>query len=242
MDSGHDTPYGVGCPIRTSRDRRSLAPSPGLSQRATSFIASRRQGIHQMPFVHSPTTPPRPSRKAGSGSHTHAGRPGCRHPERPRSPKARHHTMSDHRSPARTPTRPAAPDRPPPTLPPQAIARGRRTAPRRRHSRGRRREQLVGPGRFERPTSPLSGVRSNRLSYGPGSPEGRRTDHKTPEQNREARASPPRLAGSCPLSAALRPEGICRRRPATGRPAVDGRSRRTDRHPGQHLAPTALRP
>jgi hypothetical protein len=26
---------------------------------------------------------------------------------------------------------------------------------------------MVGPGRFERPTSPLSGVRSNRLSYGP---------------------------------------------------------------------------
>jgi hypothetical protein len=26
---------------------------------------------------------------------------------------------------------------------------------------------LVGPGRFERPTSPLSGVRSNQLSYGP---------------------------------------------------------------------------
>lgn len=26
---------------------------------------------------------------------------------------------------------------------------------------------LVGPGRFELPTSPLSGVRSNQLSYGP---------------------------------------------------------------------------
>ena len=30
---------------------------------------------------------------------------------------------------------------------------------------------MVGPGRFERPTSPLSGVRSNQLSYGPGTPE-----------------------------------------------------------------------
>ena len=29
---------------------------------------------------------------------------------------------------------------------------------------------MVGPGRFERPTSPLSGVRSNRLSYGPELP------------------------------------------------------------------------
>ena len=28
-------------------------------------------------------------------------------------------------------------------------------------------KQLVGPGRFELPTSPLSGVRSNQLSYGP---------------------------------------------------------------------------
>ena len=28
---------------------------------------------------------------------------------------------------------------------------------------------LVGPGKFELPTSPLSGVRSNQLSYGPGS-------------------------------------------------------------------------
>ena len=28
-------------------------------------------------------------------------------------------------------------------------------------------EQMVGPGRFELPTSPLSGVRSNQLSYGP---------------------------------------------------------------------------
>lgn len=26
---------------------------------------------------------------------------------------------------------------------------------------------MVGPGRFELPTSPLSGVRSNQLSYGP---------------------------------------------------------------------------
>jgi hypothetical protein len=40
----------VGCPIRRSRDQRSLASPPGFSQRATSFIASQCQGIHQMPF------------------------------------------------------------------------------------------------------------------------------------------------------------------------------------------------
>ena len=40
----------VGCPIRRSRDHQLLALPPGFSQRATSFIASRCQGIHQMPF------------------------------------------------------------------------------------------------------------------------------------------------------------------------------------------------
>ena len=43
---------GVGCPIRRSPDRSLLAAPRGLSQRATSFVASRRQGIHQMPFCH----------------------------------------------------------------------------------------------------------------------------------------------------------------------------------------------
>ena len=53
----------AGCPIRKFRDQRSLASPPDLSQRATSFIASRRQGIHQMPFITSshptPATDPR---------------------------------------------------------------------------------------------------------------------------------------------------------------------------------------
>jgi hypothetical protein len=40
----------VGCPIRRSGDQRALASPPGLSQRATSFFASWRQGIHQMPL------------------------------------------------------------------------------------------------------------------------------------------------------------------------------------------------
>ena len=37
-----------------------LAPPPDFSQRATSFIASRRQGIHQMPLVHSPRSSSEP--------------------------------------------------------------------------------------------------------------------------------------------------------------------------------------
>src|SRR2546430_6802596 len=51
MNSEDDAPCGVGCPIRRSRDHRSLASPPGFSQRATSFIASQCQGIHQMPFL-----------------------------------------------------------------------------------------------------------------------------------------------------------------------------------------------
>src|SRR5689334_12679288 len=53
MDSDADTPYGVGCPIRTSTDQRLLAAPHGFSQRATSFIASWCQGIHRMPFSYS---------------------------------------------------------------------------------------------------------------------------------------------------------------------------------------------
>jgi hypothetical protein len=39
-----------GFPIRMSTDQSLLAAPRGFSQRATSFIASWRQGIHQMPF------------------------------------------------------------------------------------------------------------------------------------------------------------------------------------------------
>ena len=51
-------PKGVGFPIRTSADQRSLASPRGFSQRATSFIASWCQGIHRMPFSRSISTPP----------------------------------------------------------------------------------------------------------------------------------------------------------------------------------------
>ena len=61
MDSDEDTPCGVGCPIRISRDQRSLASPPGFSQRATSFIASQCQGIHQMPFSSRLSTTPNDS-------------------------------------------------------------------------------------------------------------------------------------------------------------------------------------
>ncbi len=50
MDSVRDLPRGRGCPIRRPADQRALAPPRSFSQRATSFIASWRQGIHQMPL------------------------------------------------------------------------------------------------------------------------------------------------------------------------------------------------
>ena len=51
MYSSKDDSIESGFPIRKSTDQRVLAPPRGLSQRATSFIASRRQGIHQMPLT-----------------------------------------------------------------------------------------------------------------------------------------------------------------------------------------------
>ena len=41
-----------GFPIRKSTDQSLLTAPHGLSQRATSFIASQCQGIHQMPLRH----------------------------------------------------------------------------------------------------------------------------------------------------------------------------------------------
>jgi hypothetical protein len=42
----------VGFPIRKSLDQSLFAAPQGLSQRTTSFIASQRQGIHQMLLRH----------------------------------------------------------------------------------------------------------------------------------------------------------------------------------------------
>ncbi len=41
---------GMGFPIRISSDQSLLATPRSFSQHATSFIASMRQGIHQMPL------------------------------------------------------------------------------------------------------------------------------------------------------------------------------------------------
>ena len=49
-------------------------------------------------------------------------------------------------------------------------------------------EGMVGPGRLELPTSRLSGVRSNHLSYGPGR---RRSRHQAANQTAEYRYQGP---------------------------------------------------
>ncbi len=50
MYSDGDDPKGPGFPIRISTDQSLFAAPHGFSQRTTSFIASRRQGIHQTPL------------------------------------------------------------------------------------------------------------------------------------------------------------------------------------------------
>lgn len=52
MNSVEDTHRWVGFPIRKFTDQCLLAAPHDLSQRATSFIASQCQGIHQMPLIH----------------------------------------------------------------------------------------------------------------------------------------------------------------------------------------------
>ena len=86
MNSAQDTRCRVGCPIRRSRDQRSLASPPGFSQRAASFIASQCQGIHQMPFI----SPDPRSRPPGGVTHREnaprntAAHRGKRQPRSPR--------------------------------------------------------------------------------------------------------------------------------------------------------------
>ena len=209
-------PKAVGCPIRRSQGPRALASRLSFSQRATSFIASRCQGIHQMPLIsNSPTLSPkralaRAQRTDDRGQRTDrtpaTGRPSCLlhgctrslepnedvrsagttrpgvlfaypcpGPAKTERPGLLHGHDSLHdvlrsddrgqrtdqtvyralpRSRTRGPddSRPAAEDGARAICPlPSAFCH----------------LNLVGLGRLERPTSRLSGVRSNQLSYRP---------------------------------------------------------------------------
>ena len=73
----------VGCPIRRSRDHRSLASPPGFSQRAASFIASQCQGIHQMPFSSLDPQMPRARPNRPGPQHPHHRRAQGQAPDQP---------------------------------------------------------------------------------------------------------------------------------------------------------------
>ena len=96
---------GVGCPIRRSPDRSPLAAPRGLSQRATSFVASWRQGIHQMPFLsldpaqrqprpRGAPPPPEGDRAATHIRTTPQAYP-CRNPPRPKTERPKKRARRD---------------------------------------------------------------------------------------------------------------------------------------------------
>jgi hypothetical protein len=217
----------VGFPIRRSLDQSSFAAPQGLSQRTTSFIASQRQGIHQMLLRHlitlmidvrsaRPDNNPRKTclrsfqiKDIACRTHpalTAAGRGWFSRTRLPRLPNVFplydvKHPRRVHRTQHESSFRlfrtngGARRDRTDDLLNAnQALSqlsygpllgidtrgpRGRRqgrlaAAPHGARSQGNGRSRrrlrpmtMVGLGRLERPTSPLSGVRSNHLSYRP---------------------------------------------------------------------------
>jgi hypothetical protein len=251
MDSAADIPRGMGCPIRRSPDRCLLAAPRGLSQRATSFIASWRQGIHQMPLLSSTPTSdnrgacPGPPAHRADEDETSVQRP-CREtipattlraakggpPEnrrapaypchRRRCPQTERHTKEGQAAPGLAGARSRAarpegrtsrtPGRTGTSSPPhdvQTTGRGPTSRWRRRQRAG----ELVGLGRLERPTSRLSGVRSDQLSY---RPEG----HPPRTARTRARGPGPGVRrsweGTCRRRRGARPQA--RREPRRGEP------------------------
>ena len=163
--------FRSGFPIRKSTDQSPLAAPHGLSQRVTSFIASQRQGIHQMPLETldqtvrkgkcrriNPTEPPkRRSHKQNCRiAHISQGRPLKK--MRPCNPTVLD-VFTNFVKQRDCPGEPVQPNKTGafsrsimrhPAMPTRAAV-----------------WQMVGTGRFELPTSRLSVVRSNQLSYAP---------------------------------------------------------------------------
>ena len=110
MNSDGDNPEGLGCPIRISTDQCLLAAPHGFSQPTTSFIASMRQGIHQMPFSYLDRLKKCPATHSGkhrgpwdgtqlNAEHKHMARPA-------KTSAGRHfpiHSVQEHRVPGQAP-------------------------------------------------------------------------------------------------------------------------------------------
>ena len=120
-----------GCPIRKSPDQ-SLLPTPrGLSQSATSFIASRCQGIHQMPLLrlrHHPCAGINPDARTPqlSNRHLRIPQPPRQHPARTNGPTNRF-TMSN--NPPRNPAPRTSPRAPTQGLKPSPLKPGAHNPP-----------------------------------------------------------------------------------------------------------------
>ena len=186
----------MGFPIRKSSDQSSFAAPQGLSQRTTSFIASQRQGIHRMllrhlitlmidvrrPFWRRHTQSERPCLRISPKSfacRTHliesAVTPSLVVETRCSTirciPSSRFQTSrTTHRRSRSSMTTDddavwwsqTGSNRRPPAC--KAGALPTELWPQREKAVA---TIMVGLGRLERPTSPLSGVRSNHLSYRP---------------------------------------------------------------------------
>ena len=173
----------MGCPIRRSPDQSLLAAPRGISQRATSFIASSCQGLHQTPLSCLRDHP-----RAGTGpKHVNAlfrlRQTSASRQHHPIPPETRNlFTMKNSKNqqtnkPRRWWSRSGSNRRPvackatalPTELRPRqrTEARGQNADPLRWPATRSRRRRVVGLGGLEPPTSRLSGVRSNQLSYRP---------------------------------------------------------------------------
>ena len=103
---------------------------------------------------------------------------------------------------------------PPPPATPSVATLGSHVRPQRPHPGPKTRERMVGLGRLERPTSRLSGVRSNQLSYRPAAPAARTPKGDGPPADGAGRdgqtaapgAPPPRLCRGVLGHAAAMPQ------------------------------------
>jgi hypothetical protein len=143
--SGRVSPFG------SPRIKACLAAPRGLSQPATSFFASCRLGIHRVPFCAYPSK----WRNCCTQCDIHLSKNPLRNTDR-RAILSRAPTRTSSLSARGIPWRiPESNRQPPPckggALPVELIPH----------------ESVVGLGGFEPPTSRLSGVRSNHLSYRP---------------------------------------------------------------------------